>query len=263
MNDAPHTRETAQSPSPPDKAEGPPVYSKPKQTCAVRLGKKLRDPVNGFLAKQSLIGDTPILDPADVPGLNVVAGRWEEFRDEIQPLMRERENIPPLGEISPDHRRIASTPAWKSFFFAGYGYEAKANQARCPKLVEAINSIPGVVVAFLSIMEPGTHVPLHRGLTKSWLNCHLPLMIPDDGKRCEIAINGEIHQWRYGEWLVFDETFPHEVWNESDQPRVMLLLQVQRRMRWPGRLITRGIYHGVRNSSFVDDVKAAIGASKS
>ena len=211
---------------------------------------------------QSLVGDTPIINPSEVPGLTEVAPRWQEFRYEIEPLMRERENIPPLGKISPDHRRIASTPAWKSFFFEGYGYESTANKARCPKLVNAIDSIPGVVVAFLSIMEPGTHVPLHRGLTKSWLNCHLPLILPDDGKRCEIAIDDQVHQWRYGEWLVFDETYPHEVWNESNQPRVMLLLQVQRQMRWPGRLVTRGIYHGVRNSSFVDDVRGAVGATR-
>ena len=262
MLDATQNRDSDNAASEAGGSEDNPTFTKPNQTFAVRLGKKLRDPVNGFLAKQSLIGDAPIIDPADVPGLNEVAPRWEEFREEIEPLMRERDAIPPLGEISPDHRRIASSPAWKSFFFRGYGYEAKDNQARCPKLTEAINSIPGVVVAFLSIMEPGTHVPLHRGLTKSWLNCHLPLIIPDDGKRCEIAINGEIHQWRYGEWLVFDETYEHEVWNESDQPRVMLLLQVQRQMRWAGRLVTKGIYHGVRNSSFVNDVKSAVGASK-
>ena len=262
MLDATHKRDSDHASSETDKSEGIQTYAKPKQTLAVRLGKRLRDPVNGFLAKQSLVGDDPIIDPADVPGLLDVAPRWQEFHQEIQPLMRERDAIPPLGEISPDHRRIASTSAWKSFFFRGYGYESRANQARCPKLTEAINSIPGVVVAFLSIMEPGTHVPLHRGLTKSWLNCHLPLMIPDDGQRCEIAIDGKLHQWRYGEWLVFDETYEHEVWNESGQPRVMLLLQVQRQMRWPGRLVTKGIYHGVRNSSFVSDVKAAIGARK-
>ncbi len=262
MANATNNRDKRPTASETSRSEDAPAYTKSKQTAAVRLGKKLRDPVNGFLAGQSLVGDQPIIDPALVPGLCEVAPRWREFREEIQPLMHERESIPPLGKISPDHRRIASTPAWKSFFFRGYGYESLANQARCPKLTKAIDSIPGVVVGFLSIMEPGTHVPLHRGLTKSWLNCHLPLMLPDDGKRCEIAVDGEIQQWRYGEWLVFDETYPHEVWNESDQPRVMLLLQVQRQMRWLGRMVTRGIYHGVRNSSFVNDVKAAIGASK-
>ncbi|MXP48151.1 aspartyl/asparaginyl beta-hydroxylase domain-containing protein [Altererythrobacter luteolus] len=235
-------------------------YVRPRQKPLVRIGKRLRDPVNRFLAGQSLIGDTPVIDARLIPGLNEVAREWSAMRDEIIPLMREREIIPPLGKISPDHRRIASSPAWKSFFFQGYGYHAADNQARCPLIADAISRIPGVVVAFLSIMEPGTHVPRHRGLTKSWLNCHLPLMLPKDGKRCEIAVDGTTHQWREGEWFVFDETYPHEVWNMSDEPRVMLLLQVQRDMKLPGRIATRMLYHAIRRSSFVGDVKNAVGA---
>ncbi len=235
-------------------------YIRPKQKPIVRFGKAIRDPVNRFLASQSLVGDTPIIDPSLVPGLDEVAHEWLAMREEIEPLMIERVDIPPLGKISPDHRRIASTPAWKSFFFQGYGFHSHENEARCPKIVEAIARIPGVVVAFLSIMEPGTHVPRHRGLTKSWLNCHLPLILPDDGNRCEIAIDDEIHQWREGEWLVFDETYPHEVWNETSQPRVCLLLQVQRQMKLPGRIVTSAIYQCVRHSPFVGDVRKAVGA---
>lgn len=233
-------------------------YSLAKQKPLIRLGKRLRDPLNSFLAGQSKVGISPVIDPALVPGLNEVASNWQAMRDEIVPLMQERGGIPPLGEISPDHRRIASSPAWKSFFFEGYGYQVRQNQARCPIITDAISRIPGVVVAFLSIMEPGTHVPRHRGLTKSWLNCHLPLMLPNDGKRCEIAINDEIYHWREGEWLVFDETFPHEVWNLSDQPRVMLLLQVQRDMKLAGRALTGLLYQAIRHSSFVGDVRKAI-----
>ena len=244
-------------------ASNPPPAEKfvrPKQKRLIKFGKRMRDPVNRFLAGQSKIGNEPIIDPALIPGLNEVAGRWTAMRDEIEPLMRERETIPPLGRISPDHRRIASTPAWKSFFFQGYGFHARKNEARCPTIVDAIGQIPGVNVAFLSIMEPGTHVPRHRGLTKSWLNCHLPLLLPDDGGRCEIAINGETVQWREGQWLVFDETYPHEVWNDSRQPRVMLLLQVQRQMRLAGHLVSRALYHTIRHSSFVNDVRRAIDA---
>lgn len=236
-------------------------YTRPKRKGLNRFGRRIRHPLNRFLGRQSLIGDAPIIDASLVRGLNELAPRWEEMRDEIVPLIREREAIPPLGKISPDHRRIASTPAWKSFFLRGYGYDMLDNQQRCPKIVEAINSIQGVVVAFLSIMEPGTHVPQHRGLSKAWLNCHLPLMLPSDGARCEIAINGEISQWREGEWLVFDETYPHEVWNMSSEPRVVLFLQVRRPMTLIGRMIASLIYHTIRHSRFVKDVRKAVGTT--
>ena len=244
----------ASAPPPPE------TYVRPKQKALVRFGKRMRDPVNRFFAGQSLIGCEPVLDAGLVDGLAQMQAQWTHLRDEVLPLLREREGIPPLGKISPDHRRIASTPAWKSFFFTGYGYHSAQNRARCPEISAAIDKVPGLVVAFLSIMEPGTHVPRHRGLTKAWLNCHLPLVLPRDGGRCEIAIDGEIHRWREGEWLVFDETFPHEVWNLSAQPRLVLFLQIARPMKWPGRLASRAIYHAIRHSSFVGDVRKAVGA---
>ena len=241
----------------------PDRFVQPRQSAMVRFGKRLRDPVNAFLADQSLIGDQAVHDAAVVPGLEEIRPQWQSIRDELLPLMHERESILPLGKISPDHRRIASTPAWKSYFFSGYGWHSRANRAICPQTSQAIDSVPGMVVAFFSIMEPGTHVPRHRGLTKAWLNCHLPLIVPDDGGRCEIAINGEFHRWEQGQWLVFDETFEHEVWNLSSQPRVVLFLQVQRPMGAAGRLASKAIYHGIRNSSFVGDARSAIGATKS
>jgi beta-hydroxylase len=74
-----------------------------------------------------------------------------------------------------------------------------------------------------------------------------------------MAVNDELVRWREGEWLVFDETNPHEVWNESDRPRVVLFLQLRRPMRLLGRLAARAIFTAVRRSRFVQDAKAAIG----
>ncbi|WP_170304654.1 aspartyl/asparaginyl beta-hydroxylase domain-containing protein [Croceicoccus estronivorus] len=207
-----------------------------------------------------MIADTPFVDPAAIEGLGDLQRHWRVIQTEAMHLIDTREVIPPLGEISPDHRRIARTAAWKSFFFQGYGFRSDANCARCPHTAELIDRVPGVVVAFFSIMEPGTHVPLHRGLTKAWLNCHLPLMVPDSDKRCEIEVAGTGAQWREGKWLVFDETYPHEVWNDTDQLRVVLFLQVRRPMRPAGRLASQLIYQGVRMSSFVQDARRAIGA---
>lgn len=232
-----------------------------RQSPLVRIGKRLRAPVNRWLARQSAIGDEAFVDASAIAGLEHVQPHWRSIREELLRLLDERDEIPPLGEISPDHRRIARTTAWKSFFFKGYGFRSEANCARCPRTAELIEQVPGVVVAFFSIMEPDTHVPPHRGLTKAWLNCHLPLLVPDGPERCEIDVDGTLAQWREGEWLVFDETCQHEVWNERNGPRVVLFLQVHRPMRLAGRLAGKLIFHGVRASSFVQDARRAIGAS--
>jgi beta-hydroxylase len=232
---------------------------RPSQNLLVRFGKALRRPVNAWLARQSAIGDDPIVDARHVPALMALQPHWETIRGELLKLLADGGEVPSLGSISPDHRRIAPPP-WKSFFFEGYGFRSQANCARCPRTAELLDRVPGLVVAFFSILEPGTHIPRHRGLTKAWLNCHLPLLVPRAPGRCEIEIADARRRWREGEWLVFDETNRHEVWNLTGEPRVVLFLQVRRPMRLPGRLASKLIYHGVRVSSFAQDARRAIGA---
>lgn len=237
------------------------TYVEGRDTLAVRVGKRVRWPLNRFLARQSLIGTQPFFAPDQVPGLDRLRDSWEAIRDEALALMADRENVPPLGKVSPDHRRIAATSAWKSFFFTGYGYHAMANRARCPKTSALIDQVPEVVVAFYSIFEPGTHVPPHKGVTKGLLNVHLGLIVPREPGRCEISVEGQVRGWSPGEYMIFDETFEHEVWNETAEPRVVLFLQVLRPMRWRGRLLNKFFLWCVKRTSFVQDVRKALAAS--
>lgn len=236
-------------------------YVKGRDTIAVRVGKRLRWPLNRFLARQSLIGTQPFFDEAQVPGLSLLREDWQVIREEALAVLADRESIPPLGKVSPDHRRIAATSAWKSYFFTGYGYHAAANRARCPKTAALIDRVPGLVVAFYSIFEPGTHVPPHRGVTKGLLNVHLGLIVPTEVEKCRIAVEGETRGWTPGKYLIFDETFEHEVWNETAEPRVVLFLQVLRPMRWRGRLLAKFFLWCVKRTSFVQDVREALDAS--
>jgi beta-hydroxylase len=226
----------------------------------VRLGKRLRDPVNRWVARQSLIGDEPFIDYRVVPGLAELGEHWREVQAELMPLLAERAAIPALGEISPDHKRIATDSSWKSFFFTGYGFRAERNLARCPKTSALLDKVPNLVVAFFSIMEPGTYVPLHRGLTKAWLNCHLGMVVPPGPGKCAIEVAGETVEWREGEWLVFDETNRHQVWNERAEPRVVLFLQVRRPMRFAGRAAADTLVRIIRRTSFVQDIKRHLSA---
>jgi beta-hydroxylase len=244
------------------RAGGEATATKPRVNASriVRIGKRLRDPVNRWIARQSLIGDTPFVDPAAVPGLAELGDHWREIQAELLPLLEERRAIPALGEISPDHRKIAHDAHWKSFFFTGYGFRAAQNHARCPTTSALLDKVPGLVVAFFSIMEPGTNVPPHRGVTKAWLNCHLGMVVPEGPGRCAMEVAGQSVEWREGEWLVFDETRLHQVWNERQSPRVVLFLQVRRPMRLLGRLAASALIQAIRRTSFVQDIKRNLGA---
>jgi aspartate beta-hydroxylase len=50
------------------------------------------------------------------------------------------------------------------------------------------------------------------------------LIVPED---CgALRVGGEARRWRVGECLVFDDSFVHEAWNDSDHTRVVLIFDI-------------------------------------
>lgn len=234
-----------------------------RQSASKRLvayGKRLRPGFNRVLSEASLISNDPFIDPAMLPGLSVLVDQWHAIRAELDQLLADETDIPSLGAVSPDHRRIAPNDDWRSFFFVGHGYRVTDNCARCPETAAVIDRIPGVVVAFFSIFKPGTHVPEHRGVTKAMLNVHLGLIVPQGPGKCEMRVASERRNWAEGELMVLDETWPHEAWNLTKEPRVVLFLQVKRPMRWYGRLIGGLFLWAMRRTSYVMEARATLEA---
>lgn len=125
------------------------------------------------------------------------------------------------------------------------------NLARCPFVAKKLKDVPGLVSAIYSIVGPGAHIRRHRGVSKAIMTAHIGLIVPDNAASCRMDVDGSTVVWQAGEAIVFDDTFPHEVWNETEQTRVLLLIQFRRPMRQPGRLIADALVAFVRHSSFV------------
>ena len=232
-----------------------PPASKPRRPLIVRWGKNVREPLNRLLSRYSLVALDPILDSRQFAWLENLKRSWPAIRREADALMPHLGAIPPMNEMSPDHQRIAGAGGWRSFFLVGYGYQLKANCARCPKTSAALANVPGLVTALFSILEPGMHVGRHRGVSKGILIAHLGLRVPNDASQCRMEVEDQSVHWQEGATLVFDDTFPHEVWNDTTDHRVILLIQFRRPMKFPGRLITRLLVAVVRASPYIRDAK--------
>ena len=166
---------------------------------------------------------------------------------------------PSLASISPDHRAIAPVNKWRSFFLWGYGYSIEENLDRCPVTRSVVAQIPELNSAFFSILEPGTHIPRHRGVTKAIMTAHLGLIVPRARAACRMQVDNEIVHWEEGKALVFDDTFHHEVWNDSAELRAVLLLQFRRPVGPVGRLVGGAFLWGIKRSRFVQDARAQMG----
>ena len=56
------------------------------------------------------------------------------------------------------------------------------------------------------------------------LRIHLGLKIPQKG--CEMEISGTKVNWTEGGVIVFDDSFEHWVWNDSEEERMIFILDI-------------------------------------
>ncbi|MBM7408194.1 MULTISPECIES: aspartyl/asparaginyl beta-hydroxylase domain-containing protein [Sphingomonas] len=227
----------------------------PKRPITLRLGKKLRPIVNAIVTRGSLVGNGPVHDPADFPWVHLLRSEWRNIAHEATIVCAHREAVPPLNAISPDHARIAADGLWRSFFLVGYGQSIEENRRRCPATSRLIGAVPGLNSAFFSILAPGAHIPRHKGVTKGLLTCHIGLAVPGRQDGCRMLVASETLHWADGQALVFDDTYPHEIWNDTDEVRIVLLLQFRRPMARVAGWIADLFLSLIRRSAFVRDAR--------
>jgi len=160
--------------------------------------------------------------------------QWRQIRDEALDVTHNLQNIPRFHEIMSEQASISANDArdWRMFIMQAYGHPIPQNLARCPTLDRLIKNSPDVLSASLSFLAPGKHVPAHRGPFRGILRGYLVLAMPkcaDGSPAAVLKLNGQEYRLHEGEFMLWDDTFEHEVWNDSNDVRAVLLLDIRRR----------------------------------
>jgi aspartyl/asparaginyl beta-hydroxylase (cupin superfamily) len=224
----------------------------------ITIGKHFRGFFDRLIASSSLVSNDPVLDVRDFPWTAMLREHWQAIRDEAIEVALRGEASPSLATISPDHRAIAQMNMWRSFFLWGYSFPIEDNLEQCPRTAAIVARVPKLNSAFFSILAPGTHIPDHRGVTKGLITCHLGLIVPRGGPGdgdVRMRVDDRILRWSEGETLVFDDTYSHEVWNDTSGTRVVLLIQFERPLRHPGKWFADIFLKAIRRSAFVQEAR--------
>ncbi len=157
--------------------------------------------------------------------------RWREIRDEA--LAADLQKVPRFHELMEAQRDISDNDGrdWRMLILKAYGVAMPQNLARFPRIAALLDRTPEAVSCVLSLLAPGKHIPVHRGPFRGIMRFHLMLSMPTDetGRpACVMEIDGVPFRLAEGASLLWDDTYPHEVWNRSGEPRIALLLDVAR-----------------------------------
>ncbi|KAL3920040.1 MAG: hypothetical protein SGILL_003457 [Bacillariaceae sp.] len=99
--------------------------------------------------------------------------------------------------------------------------------------------------SFFSTLSGKSKIQAHTAPMNLRLRLHLPLIVPksnnttdtasnvseassweDDRPACGIRVGPLVREWKEGSALVLDDSYNHEVWNDTDESRVILLVDI-------------------------------------
>ncbi len=226
---------------------------KRRRKLVKRYGKRLVARLNREFARASLVPDEPWLDTSHFPWIPELESHWETIRKELDAALVHRDALPRLYDLQREQSRISGDDRWKSLLLYGWGLRSETGCRLAPETERLVRRIPGVQSAFFSILAPGAHIPEHRGFDKALLRFHLAMVVPSKREDCKLFLEGEPHYWTQGRSLVFDDTYLHEVRNDTNQDRIVLLLHFERPMNAWGRALHRAGLFLLRRTHFVKE----------
>jgi ornithine lipid ester-linked acyl 2-hydroxylase len=233
--------------------------------------KRVKKAFNGVYARCEDAGLIPRM-PAfvedyadDYPELRGLEAGYADVRSECERLLGFRTAITDMSALGGQYtERGIHTIQWKAFMLKS-GTFIEENCALAPKTAALLRPLTSVYNAFFSILEPRQYVSPHWGYYKGFVRYHLGVVIPHDNvdRRCWLRVNvdradnahrdkslierGPKHYWRNGRGVMFDDTNLHDAMNDSDEVRVVLWLDVARKLPrfldLYNRALLRAVYH--------------------
>ncbi|MFG3055760.1 aspartyl/asparaginyl beta-hydroxylase domain-containing protein [Kitasatospora sp. NPDC048239] len=191
-------------------------------------GARLRAITNWVFLRAAGNDRPRIIPPRTVfPAVRKLETVFPTLQAEVDELLRNR-NIPKYGTFDPV-RAAQVSEDWKLYYAYMFGRPNELARTELPSLLAFAESTPNVINAFVSILDPKVPLPPHRDPYAGILRYHLGVRIPTDNPP-RIRLERDYYTWREGEGTVLDVSHEHEVINESEEPRIIVIVDFRRPM---------------------------------
>lgn len=176
----------------------------------------------------------PFHDPQRYEAARILEQSYETIREEALQLETEESLDYTLGSL-PDHtlrnplsflQRKPHPRSWTVYPFFHMGVFVEHVTASCPKTAAIVANLPDSCAEYpwadviFSVQGPHSRLVPHCSIDNLRVRCHLGIAIP---KGTGIRVEKQKQTWAEGQCLVFEDSFEHEVWNHSDQRRIVLI----------------------------------------
>jgi len=193
--------------------------------------------INNYFIKYTKGENRPVFydEKETCPELLEFDANFQIIQNELKEILYRKNNIPKYYEIDEIQTYISGhikedvNDSWRVFMLYLMGKNLKENQLKCPETTKILKKIPNLFQAFFSVLEGGKSILSHEGPFLGYIRYHIGAITPKNNPPY-IKILDETHTWEEGKSMIFDDTLRHEVINNSDDIRVVLIVDILRPM---------------------------------
>jgi hypothetical protein len=166
----------------------------------------------------------PFHDVADIDGANQLAQAVDTIKNELLANLAD----PVRAAACFKRYSLKRQQGWRQIELMIYGVRYAKRLALFPKTEAVLNRIEGVSTAYFSFLSSHTTIPLHTGDTDAYYRLHLGISIPAPLPSCGFEVAGKQQSWETGKCFAFTDVYPHAAWNDTDQERIVLVVDILR-----------------------------------
>jgi len=207
--------------------DGGPLPAEERLALVKKMLAEKRLPVSSHTSRKPAffypgLRSQPTYDAAEFPWASIVRAHLGDFLTELRALEASRHEESGFHRVWPE---FTASGEWAALWLRLYGEPYAVNAWKCPLTMAVMDAIPrqGGWLGF-SALAAHTHLAAHCGVSNAKLRCHVPLQLEPGLSR--IRVDSHIHTWQQGELFVFDDSYEHEVWNDSNEKRVILIFDI-------------------------------------
>ena len=168
-------------------------------------------------------------DPPECPNfIDPYAFAWADKIEQNSPIIKEEildflEHHSEFLKPYFNKELMSGKAKWKALSFIFWGNKLRRNCGLCPKTVKIMSHVPGLVNLSISLLEPNTEIPRHRGVTNAVIRAHLGIYVTAGLPDCGICVGDEERGWAENKLLFFNDCNYHHVWNKTNEKRIVLI----------------------------------------
>lgn len=160
-----------------------------------------------------------------------------------------------IDELSSAQENLNNDKKWESLILFGYGYSNENLYKDFPSLFRCIKKHDNVInLVMFSITKSGKIIPPHKGNNFGVLRLQIGIDIKES-KKCFLRVEDKKIFLKEKETFIFDDTFEHELVNNSSFNRTVLIIDFLKPFPWPYNILNKIYLAQIAKSNYVQSVR--------